>query len=99
MFQKINDFREKHNLRKLMLEHNLPDFIKNEISENILFNSQHLFKFGNNKYLLKYELYEFKNYFKNNNEELINILLKKDLNTVIILTQGIIQYIYLKKYK
>ena len=97
IFQTINNFREKNNLAKLTKKNNLPGFIKNEISEVILFDSKHLFKLVNNKYLLKYELNKFNDYFKNNNEELINVLLKEHLTSINILTQGNIQYILLNE--
>ena len=71
IIETINNFREKNNLRKLKRKYGLPDFIINEISEVILFKSQHLFKLPNNKYLLKYKFGKFNDYFKNNDEELI----------------------------
>ena len=85
IFREINDFREKNNLTKFTIKYNLPDFIINEISEIFLFKSQHLFKLGKNKYLFKYELGKFDYYFLSNNKELINMLLKKDLNTINII--------------
>ena len=58
-------------------------------------NQKDKFHLGNNEYLLKYELNTFNYYFKSNNEELINVLLKEDLNTINILAQWNIQYILL----
>ena len=95
IISKINDFREKNNLTKLKEKCNLPDFIINERSEVILFNSKHIFKLSNNEYLLKYEIGKFNFYFKNDNEGLINILLKEDLNAINIITQRNMQYILL----
>lgn len=91
----INNLREKNNLTKVDKNYNLPDYIINKISEIFLFNSSHLFKLDNNKYLLKIELGKFNHYFKNDNEGMINILLKQDINTINIITQGNMQYILL----
>ena len=95
IINEINNLRIKNKLTKLEKINKLPDFIRNEISEVILFNTQKLFKLSTNKYLLKYELGDFDIYFRNNNEQLINILLLKDLNAINIITQGNMQYILL----
>jgi hypothetical protein len=91
----INDFRKENNLTELKLKDNLPDFIVNEISEVFLFKYQQLFILSNNKYLLKYEFGKFINYFKNNNGDLNNILLKKEFNRINIVTIKDFQYIQL----
>ena len=93
----INNFRNKNNLEDLKQRDNIPEFIINEISEVILFNWQHLFKLSNNKYLFKCEVGKFNYYFKNNNQDFNNILLKKEINSINIITQRNIQYILLYK--
>ena len=95
---KINNFREKNNLPKFEKDNYLPDFIIHEISEVILNNSPYILKLSKNKYIMKYELGTFNYYFQNNNPDLLKILLKKDLNTINIITQGNIQYILLYDY-
>ena len=92
MSTEINNFRKKNNLKELKLENNLPDFILNETSEIFLNNSQDLFKLKN-KFLFKYKVGEFKNYFNNNDKTLIDILLKSDFEKINIIAQGNIQYI------
>jgi len=95
VFNEINIFRTKNNLTELKLKDNIPDFIINEISEVILLEGQHLFKLSNNKYLLKYEFSQFNYYFQNDNKNIINILLKEELNSINIVTKGNMQYILL----
>lgn len=98
IIDKINNLRTKNKLAKLEKINKLPDFIRNEISEVILFNEQALFKLSTNKYLLKSEVGDFDNYFRNNNGRLNDILLLKDLNAINIITQGNMQYILLYEY-
>jgi hypothetical protein len=95
IFRKINNFRNKNHLPYLEPENNLPDFIKNEISEVILFKWKNLFILPKNKYLFKYDFGKFNYYFQNNDKELIQILLKSELNRIKIITQKNIQYILL----
>lgn len=91
----INRFRNKNNLPYLESENNFPDFITNEISEIFIFEWKNLFILPNIKYLFKYDIGEFNNYFQNNDRELIQILLKNELNRINIVTQKNIQYILL----
>lgn len=98
IIEKINNFRRKNNLEELKIKYGLPDFIINEKSEVILFKSKHLFKLSDNKYLLKYEVGKFNEHFENNDKELINIILKENLNRISIVVQGNIQYILLDEY-
>ena len=91
----INRFRNKNNLPYLESENNFPDFITNEISEIFIFEWKNLFILPNIKYLFKYDIGEFNNYFQNNDRELIQILLKNEINRINIVTQKNIQYILL----
>ena len=93
IFNEINYFRKKNNLEKLELEHYLPDFIINEISEIFLYDSKKLFKLKGNKYLFKYKVGEFENYLKNNDKDLIDILLKSYLENINIIAQDNMQFI------
>ena len=93
IFKEINNFRKNNNLKILELDLYLPDFIINEISEIFLYDSQKLFKLKGNKYLFKYKVGEFENYLKNNDKDLIDILLKSYLENINIIIQDDIQYI------
>ena len=70
----------------------MPDFILNEISEIYLNNSQNVFKFKY-KYLFKYKVGKFENHFKNKDKELIDILLKSELEIINIIVTGNTQFI------
>ena len=93
IFNEINYFREKNNLEELDLDLYLPEFIINEISDIFLYDSQKLFKLKGDKYLFKYKVGEFENYLKNNDKDLIDILLKSYLENINIIVQDDIQYI------
>ena len=95
IFIEINNFRKQYNLPYLQLENNLRDFIINEISEVFIFKWKNLFILSKNKYLFKYNIGKFNYYFQNNDRELIQILLKNELNRINIVTQNNIQYILL----
>ena len=91
----INDFREKNNLEKFTIDWDkkLPNFILNESSEIMLFTYKHIFKLPNQNYLFKYKVGEFENKFKNNEQDIINILLNRNLNRIIIINQNMTEYI------
>jgi hypothetical protein len=81
----VNDFRERNNLEKFTIDWDkkLPNFILNDSSEIILFGYKHIFKLANQCYLFKYKIDEFEKKFKNNEKDIINILLKPNLNRII----------------
>ena len=91
----INNFRKKNNVQILSMSKRkrLPSFIVNPPSEIILLSYKHIFQFKNNSYLLRYQIGEFENKLKNNDKEITNILLKENLNRIIVLRQGNIQNI------
>ena len=91
----INDFRIKNNLNELQIEYNIPNYIIDEPTPFILYNNQNIFQLSNDIYIFKYKLGLFIIEFLNNNREIINILINKNLNTINIITQGKIQYIIL----
>jgi hypothetical protein len=66
----------------------IPPFIINPPSE-ITYNK--IFQFNNDSYLLRYQIGEFENKLKNNDKELTNILLKENLNRIIVIRQSNIQ--------
>ena len=91
----VNDFRERNNLEKFTIDWDkkLPNFILNDSSEIILFGYKHIFKLANQSYLFKYKIDEFEKKFKNNEKDIINILLKPNLNRIIIIYQNMTEYI------
>ena len=86
----INDIRTKYNIKKLYYEEKvkIPDFILNESTEILLDETKNFFKISTNEYLFRYQKNQFKNYIKNNNSQIINILLKESLNSIKIIEQG-----------
>ena len=92
ILKEISYLRKKNNLGELKFECNIPDFILEEISEIFLNNSQNLFKLKD-KYLLKYKIGEFQNYYKCNGNELNDILLKNDLKKINFIVEGNMRYI------
>jgi len=91
----INDFRERNNLEKFTIDWDkkLPSFILNDSSEIMLFAYKHIFKLPNQNYLFKYKIGEFEKKFKNNEQEILNILLKSNLNRIIIINQNMTEYV------
>ena len=91
----INEFREKNNLEKFTIDWDkkLPDFILNEPTQLKLFSYNNIFKLENQKYLFKYKIGEFEIKFKNNNPDIINVILKDNLNRIIVIHQNELQYI------
>jgi len=91
----INNFRLNNNLKELKVVTNLPKCIIDEPTEFIICNYYTIFHLSNNNYILKYQLGSFNFDFKSKNKELMNILLKNNINTINIINQGEIQYILL----
>ena len=92
----INQFREKNNIPKLKLplSENIPSFIINPSSE-IFLSFKNIFKLKSNEYLFRYNIGEFENKLNNNDNDIINILLKENLNSILVIRQDNIQYIYI----
>ena len=91
----INNMRSYNNLSLLNTKYTLPNRIINEQTKFIFYNYQNIFKLSDNKYILKYKLRSFKidsPIFTDNNKDIIIILLKKNLNTINLISQGKIQY-------
>ena len=93
----INNFRKKNNVQILAMSKSkrIPPFIINPPSEIILFSYKNIFQFKNNSYLLRYQIGEIENKLKNNDKELTNILLKENLNRIIVIRQRNIQLIWI----
>ena len=91
----INDMRSYNNLSLLNTKYTIPNCIINEPTKFIFYNKENIFKLSDNKYILKYKLGSFEidsPIFTDNNKDIINILLKKNLNTINLITQGKFQY-------
>jgi hypothetical protein len=90
----INEFREKNNLEKLKIDWDkkLPNFILNETSELMMFPFN-IIKLGRYKYLFKYNIGEFEVKFRQNEKDIINILLENNLNRIIIIYQNMNEFI------
>ncbi len=91
IFALINEFRVKNKVNKFILDKKIPDFIINEISEIILDDCKNIFKLEKEKYLFKYEKGGFQYHIKENedilkkkNLNIINIIIKKDIEYIII---------------
>ena len=98
----INEFREKNELEKFTIDWDkkLPNFILNESSELILFSFHSIFRIGNQAYLFRHKTGKFENIFRDNDSDVINIILKPNLNRIIIIKQNNIEFILIyESYK
>ena len=91
----INEFREKNNLEKFTIDWDkkLPNFILDESSELILFTYNNIFRIANQTYLFRYKVGEFEKNLRNNNQDILDILSKENLNRIIVIKQNITEYI------
>ena len=91
----LNEFRDKNNLEKFKIdwERKLPKFLINEKSELMLFTYHTILQIANQCYLFRYKIGKFEANFRNNNQEILNILLKPNLNRIIIINQNRVDYI------
>ena len=91
----INNFRIQNHLPELSISTNkqIPQFIINPPINLMLNTCNNVYKYHENRYLFRYQIGEFENKLRNKEEVITNILLKEDLNSIIVIRQGIIQYI------
>jgi hypothetical protein len=91
----LNEFRENNNLEKFTIdwERKLPKFLINENSELMLFSYHTILKIAKQCYLFRYKIGKFEADFKNNNQDILNILSKPNLNRIIMINQNTIEYI------
>ena len=89
----INDFRIKNKLNELKIDYKIPNFILHD-STSILLSSLNIFKLSNNKYIFRFNNYDFDvdSFLENTN--ISNILLNENLNRINIIQQDKIKYIY-----
>ena len=95
----INEFREKNNIDKLMLDEteSFSNLIINKNSEIILFNYKTIYKFSKWEYLFVNPVNEFEKKIKNEDKDLIDILLIEDLDSIQINKQDNNEFIYIYK--
>ena len=95
LINEINTFRDDNDIPKLKFdkENKIPEFIIEKPSEMILFPEENIFEISNKKYLFKYPIGEFEKKFKNNDVNIINILLKDNLNYIQIVTEKENEYL------
>ena len=91
----LNEFRENNNLEKFTIdwERKLPKFFLKEKTELMLFTYHTILKIANQCYLFRYKIGKFESNFRNNDQEILNILLKPNLNRIIMIKQNTIEYI------
>ena len=91
----INKYRKENNIGELVYDEiiSFEELIIDNFSEPILFKKENIFKLSNINYLFKYPVGEFIKKFKEKNTDIINILLKDNLNKIIIITKNYIEFI------
>ena len=97
----LNKLRFENGLNKLDIFNTsqIPVYIVNEPSEMMLYPERNIFKISNKEYLLRYPIGEFINNLNNKNTELLNVLLKDNLNEIQVCTQKDLEYFHIyEKY-
>jgi len=91
----INKYRKENNIGELVYDEiiSFEELIIDNFSEPILFKKENIFKLSNINYLFKYPVGEFIKKLKEKNTDIINILLKDNLNKIIIITKNYIEFI------
>ena len=97
----INNLRRENDINDL--ENNdkktIPEFIFKKPAEVLLMPSKKIFKLSNKKYIFKYPLNELEKVVIDKNKEILNILLKDNLNHIQIVNQNDIEYIMIFESK
>ena len=85
----INNLRKENNINNLEKDESkkIHQFIIKKPAEVILIPHKNIFKLSNKEYLLKFPLNEFEKLIMNKNKDILNILLKDNLNHIQIVTQ------------
>ena len=95
ILQIINSKRSSTNLLKLAVNttDEIPNFILNKPTELMLNPFQNIIKISEKQFLFKYPVGTFMNYLNKNNEQIFDIILKKNLNNIQMVTQK--DYLYI----
>lgn len=94
----INTYREKYLIPDFLFKKipKIPKDMLNLPSEAILFDYKHIFKLGNNKYMIRYPVGELEKNIINEDKELMSIISKDNLNNIhVINREPENEYIYI----
>ena len=97
LIRSLNKFREDKNIEIFKIGKKLPKFILKESSEIMLYKDKNFFKISDRKYLFKYPVNEFEKKFNNRDNNIINVLLKENLNHIQIITKDNIEYVIISE--
>ena len=91
----INDFRKENNIGELSCDEKIfyKDLIIDKYAGHIFSKFENLFELSNTNYLFKYPLDEFKKQFDKREKNIINILLKDNLEKIIIIQKEPYEFI------
>ena len=97
MINEINDYRRDNDVQLLGVCQcrNIPDFLIKEPTAIMLFPEQNLFKLSDKKYLFKYPIGIFEDVFHRKDRNILNVLLKNNLNHIQIINYLNMEYIYI----
>ena len=97
----INDLRTENNIKQLIYDKRIyfEDLVFDKYSEHILFSNKHIYKMSINNYLFIYPINEFKKRFYKKEKNIINILLSKNLEGILIIEKNNNEYIFIYKSK
>ena len=97
LIRSLNQFRKDKNIEIFKIGKKLPKFILKESSEIMLYKDKNFFKISDRKYLFKYPVNEFEKKFNNRDNNIINVLLKENLNHIQIITKDNIEYVIISE--
>ena len=91
----INDFRKRNNLQPLSMKtrRRMPKFIINPPINLILYTYNNVYRYNKNKFLFRYQIGEFERRLKNKDKIICDILLRENLNAILVFRQNDIKYI------
>lgn len=100
LINSINIFREEKDIPKLGVDYynKIPNNLFNNLPAEIILNPhQNIFKLSNKNYIFRYAIGEFGNKFINKDLDILNILLKDNLNHIQIITQENNEFIFISE--